>query len=543
MIEFLKKKPDLFTFLGLLILFYIIFIHNIWAYPLMDADETRYVSMARDMFNNKDFLTLYLNGEYFFEKPPLFFWLESLSFATFGKINEFTARFPVALLGIGCCYLVYFTGKKIISRSYGVISSLILATSIEFCMLAKLAILDIVVSFCIAFSLSFGLATFFCRESRKKYYWWLFYIYSAFAVLAKGIPGVVIPFGSIFFIALVSKNIKELFKPIYLLPGVILFLLITLPWHIIMFKLHNPLFWNEYIIKHHLSRFVGSEEINRTQPFYFYFITLLWGFLPWFLSCVSVWVLKIKNIFKNLNLQSNQNRFLLYNFIIVIFTLLFFSLSETKLITYILPLYPALACLGGYVWWKYITESKNEKIINFTNFLLGGILTKVSIVAIFAPIFIPKELLNDVGSTRIICLLISFICGAGLILFTKRKFYIGTFASLVLFMALQSAIITEKFFQIDYKMGQYDLMDFAKIAEEKDVSLTTFKFGTKYSLLFYGNMPVTYGPQIGITDLKEALNKKDNFVIIKNKDLKEYNKIDFVIIKQGKKYSLIDKRN
>ena len=291
-------------------------------------------------------------------------------------------------------------------------------------MLAKLAILDIVVSFCIAFSLSFGLATFFCRESRKKYYWWLFYIYSAFAVLAKGIPGVVIPFGSIFFIALVSKNIKELFKPIYLLPGVILFLLITLPWHIIMFKLHNPLFWNEYIIKHHLSRFVGSEEINRTQPFYFYFITLLWGFLPWFLSCVSVWVLKIKNIFKNLNLQSNQNRFLLYNFIIVIFTLLFFSLSETKLITYILPLYPALACLGGYVWWKYITESKNEKIINFTNFLLGGILTKVSIVAIFAPIFIPKELLNDVGSTRIICLLISFICGAGLILFTKRKFYI-----------------------------------------------------------------------------------------------------------------------
>ena len=51
--SYVSSKPELFTFLGLLLLFYFIFIHNIWAYPLMDADETRYVSMARDMFNNK----------------------------------------------------------------------------------------------------------------------------------------------------------------------------------------------------------------------------------------------------------------------------------------------------------------------------------------------------------------------------------------------------------------------------------------------------------------------------------------------------------
>ncbi len=60
----------------------------------------------------KDFLTLYLNGEYFFEKPPLYFWQECLSFALFGKINEFTARFPVALLGFLFCFVVYFTCKK-----------------------------------------------------------------------------------------------------------------------------------------------------------------------------------------------------------------------------------------------------------------------------------------------------------------------------------------------------------------------------------------------------------------------------------------------
>ena len=106
--QVVSKKLDLVVVLGLCVLFYLIFFHNIWAYPLMDTDETRYVSMARDMYNNKEFLTLYLNGEYFFEKPPLYFWIECLSFWLFKTINEFSARFPVALLGSMTCFLVYF---------------------------------------------------------------------------------------------------------------------------------------------------------------------------------------------------------------------------------------------------------------------------------------------------------------------------------------------------------------------------------------------------------------------------------------------------
>ena len=72
--DYIKKHSDLFTFLGLLVVCYFIFFFNIGNYALMDVDETRYVSMARDMFHCKDFLTLYLNGEFFFEKPPLYSW-------------------------------------------------------------------------------------------------------------------------------------------------------------------------------------------------------------------------------------------------------------------------------------------------------------------------------------------------------------------------------------------------------------------------------------------------------------------------------------
>ena len=71
-IDFIKKHADFFTVLGLCIICYFIFFHNIGNYALMDVDETRYVAMSRDMFHTKDFLTLYLNGDYFFEKPPLY---------------------------------------------------------------------------------------------------------------------------------------------------------------------------------------------------------------------------------------------------------------------------------------------------------------------------------------------------------------------------------------------------------------------------------------------------------------------------------------
>lgn len=70
--DFINKHCNIFAILGLLIVCYFVYFMNIGNYALMDVDETRYVSMARDMFNTKNFSTLYLNGEYFFEKSPLY---------------------------------------------------------------------------------------------------------------------------------------------------------------------------------------------------------------------------------------------------------------------------------------------------------------------------------------------------------------------------------------------------------------------------------------------------------------------------------------
>lgn len=534
------KHPELFTILGLGILFYFIFFHNLWAYALMDVDESRYVLMAKDMFNTKDFITLYLNGDYFFEKPPLFFWAECLSFALFGHINEFTARFPVALAGTLCAYMTYFMGRKIVSRTYGVVSSLMLATSLEFLILAKFAILDISIAMCVWFSLCFGMLTNFCEEKNKKYFWWLFYIFSGFAVMAKGIPGFIVPFSAMFFISLVSKNFKEIFKPQYFLVGMGLFLLITLPWHITMLKLHDPLFFNEYIVKHHIERFFGEDTLGRKQPFYFYFVTILWGFFPWILSTLAVFGRKIYKKDYNLDLTDTR-KFLLYNGIIAIFILLFFSVSDTKLITYILPIYPALDCLGGYVWTNYIERGEYSRIINKTVYVAGVILILTSIAAMLAPYYLPERLMTDISACKSLCIYSPLLCGIISIVFALRGKYTAVFFTYVAFITCFSAIGTEKFFEVDYKFGQDELMRYAQYAKENNKSITTYGFARKYSLAYYSDKPIEFGLFYELNDLKKALNKENNLVIIPQKLINdEISKLNYKVIDSGRKYILAE---
>lgn len=549
--DFIKKHGDLFTFLGLLIVCYFIFFFNIGNYPLMDVDETRYVSMARDMFHCKDFLTLYLNGEFFFEKPPLYFWGECLSFAIFGKVTEFTARFPVALYGTLSTLLLYFTGKKIVSRRFGVISALILATTLEFVILAKFAILDIVVTTCVGFSVMFGFLTQFVQDKNKKYIWWLFYIFSGLAVMAKGIPGFVVPFAVMFFVTIANKTFKQVFKPQYILPGFLLFFLIVLPWHLIMFKIHDPLFFHEYIIKHHIERFLNSNEINREQPFYFYILTVLWGLVPWIFSAIAVGITKLKSIKKfNVAELSNPQKYLLFNAIAFVVTMLFFSSSSTKLITYILPVYFFTACILGFVWEDYMFNKKYEKPINITVYILGGICILAGILTCFAKFVLPAQTYSDLLTIKWFCIILVLAFGISSILCAVKKHPKGVFACYVLFILITSAFGTKLFYNMDYKFGQNDLMRFAKYAHENGKKVAVINDERKYSVVYYYGIPtdmdgrnvlfITLNDKEEMKQLGHILDDKNIVAIIRKKQYQEIDKtLDFDVILEGRKHLLV----
>ena len=556
--DFIKKHSEIFTILGLILLCYFVFFFNIGNYALMDVDETRYVSMARDMFNTKDFLTLYLNGEYFFEKPPLYFWGECLSFALFGHVNEFSARFPVALYGMLCTFLMYFIGKKVVSSRYGLVSAIILATTMEFVMLAKFAILDIVVTTCIGFSVLFGFMTQFVQEKNVKYFWWLFYIFSGLAVMAKGIPGFVVPFGTMFFVTIFNKSFKKIFKPQYFIVGSLLFLLIVLPWHIVMFKMHDPLFFNEYIMKHHINRFFSSSEIHRKQPFYFYFLTILWGTFPYVLSALAVGITKIKGwIASGVNICTSPNntdiisrndmaqKFLWFNVIGFAFTMLFFSSSSTKLITYILPVYFFTSFIIAYVWEDYIFNGKWKKEINLTVYILGGLFILASIAGCFMNFYLPEKIYADVKSIQWFCVAVTGIFGISSISLAKKEKFKGVFISYALLIVILSAFGTKLFYNMDYSFGQNDLMEFAKYCRDNGDKVAVINGGRKYSVLYYYGDKVSYVTvntyDETISDDEKILLKPEVKTIIKNKDIDDMlQRFDFNVIKEGKKYKLVE---
>ena len=549
-VDFIKKHSEILAFIGLCLVLYFVFFFGIGSYPLMDIDETRYASMAHDMLRSKDFMTLYLNGEYFFEKPPLYFWLECLSFGLFGKVNEFTVRFPVSMLGFLSACLLFFVGKKNVSTKFGFVSAVVLATSAEFFILSKFAILDIVLTFCTTFSVFFGFMTLFCSESNKKWYWWLFYIFSALAVLAKGIPGFVIPFGTMFFVYIAAKKFKELFKPIFFIPGTILFLAIVLPWHFLMLEKHDPLFFNEYIIKHHIARFTTSADLGRKQPIYFFILTILWGFFPWiipFIATCKSWLSKTITVFKNgfdFDKFDNTQKFVTVNAIATIFILVFFSISSTKLITYILPIYPFLACLTAAVLLNY------EKPEIPKNKLLTVLLAILGVIFFIAGGILPfvKQLFQNDFAQYITVLFpfapIMILGGIFITLFSIKDMRKQLFIVIVAFITALSAIGVPSAFKFDYVFGQNDLMKYANMARLQDEKLASFGFGRRFSLNYYYQKHVIY-EQFLLYDRLENLLKDDKMlVVVKNIDIEECKKhTKFVIVDSGTKYSLIKRDN
>ena len=141
------------------------------------------------------------------------------------------------------------------------------------------------------------------------------------------------------------------------------------------------------------------------------------------------------------------------------------------------------------------------------------------------------------------CIVLLSASGLASILFAKKENYLGVFFTYVLLMLVLSAFGTEKFFKIDYKFGQDDLLKFAQIAKNEDKTLTCYHFSHKYSLIYYGGKPVVYGKDFTIDELKSALAKDGNLVVIPHKAIDEdVQALDYKIIEDGRKYVLVERK-
>ena len=544
-----KKSFGIFGIFGILLFIYVLFFLNLGNYELLDLDETRYVDMSKVMHQTKDFLTLYLNGEYFFEKPPLYFWLENISFFVFQKINEFTARIPGVLETIFVIFALYFGILKATkNKVFAFTTSIILATEVEYLILSKIAILDILLANCVFASIFCFVATLFSKEKNKKYFWWGFYLFCALATLAKGIPGLFLPFACAFFAGLYTKKLKEYFKPKYLLVGLFIFFVVVLPWHIIMFHIHDPLFFNEYIIKHHIARFLGGEIIHRDEPFWFYFVVLLWGMVPYthsFFALIIEKIGKLKNFkdlksfkFEKYENLTNENKLVSLSIIFMAVIFLIFTSSTTKLVTYILPIYPFLALVLGSYWTNYITNKDHKKPLEISCLVFSSVLLLGAIVAPIVFQFLKEPLKGDLIFVQNPTAIIATVCSIISLIAIKKEKRLILFLSYPLLIALLSGFCFHKFLKMDYRFGQKDLMEFSKIIKEKDYNIYTYETGLKYSLNYYAQRNVKFN--ISNEEIKDILKDKNNIIITRNKNLGEI-KENYKILQEGRKFILIHK--
>ena len=324
------------------------FLYFIWlgSYPFFTPDEGRYSEVAREMLASGDFVTPRVNGVAFLDKPVLYYWLQAAAMYLFG-VHEWSVRFFPALYGIVGCLSVYFAGRHLFNRHTGIISTIILALSPLYFGASHYANLDLEIAVLISMSL---LAFLTAAQSDGKPRTTLFilaYIFAGLGLLTKGMMAIAFPvmIGGLW-ILLLSR--WRMLLQMRLITGIVIVAAITLPWFI-MVQRANPEFLHFFFVTQQVTRFLSAAEFNNKAPVWFYVPVILVGFIPWTAFILQSAAKQLKDCWQSR--QQHAAELFLLLWIAVIF--IFFSIPNSKTVSYILPILPPLALITG----KYLSDT------------------------------------------------------------------------------------------------------------------------------------------------------------------------------------------
>jgi len=312
---------------------------NLGQRDLFNTDEGRYAEISREMVASGDWLTPRLDGLKYFEKPPLQYWATAAAFEAFGQ-NGWTARLWTGLTGFLGVLFTAFAAARLFGAAAGRAAGLILGSCLMWVFMGHASSLDMGVSFFLSFAVSaFALAQRDEAPPGSRRRWMLLgWAACALAMLSKGLIGIVLPAGAVAFYVLWQRDWRLLAR-LELARGLALFLAITAPWFI-MVSLANHEFARFFFIHEHFDRFL-SKDHGRFQPWWYFLPLLALGLVPWTLALPGALASAAR---RRPLLSFNPQRFLLAWSVLVF---VFFSVSDSKLFGYILPIFPALAMLLG----------------------------------------------------------------------------------------------------------------------------------------------------------------------------------------------------
>jgi 4-amino-4-deoxy-L-arabinose transferase-like glycosyltransferase len=299
---------------------YLLFFYGLTTAGLLGPDEPRYASIGREMAVSGDWITPRLWGEAWFEKPPLLYWMTALGFKA-GLGDDLAPRLPVALLSAAFILLFFHQVRREFGERAALYGTAILATSAGWLAYSHVSVMDIPLATTFSAAVLFSLR--WVRSGGRRGLL-IAGVLLGFAMLAKGLVPLVL-------IAPLLWVAGRRWPNLLILAGAAL--TVALPWYVLCYIQNGDVFVNEFIWKHHISRF-SSPDLQHVQPWWFYIPVLMGLLFPW-----SATVALLPQ-----HADDNRRKLLL---LIVVFGFVFFSAATNKLPGYLLPLLPLIAALAG----------------------------------------------------------------------------------------------------------------------------------------------------------------------------------------------------
>ncbi|WP_296448039.1 ArnT family glycosyltransferase [Rhodoferax sp. UBA5149] len=312
--------------------------------PLAVPDEGRYGEIGRWMLQSGDWLTPRLNGIPFFHKPPYLYWLEAMSLATFG-VNALALRL-VPALHVGLMIVaLYLSARSISSEQIARRAALMLGTSLTFLIGGQYVNHDMLVACWIGVAIWCFAFAFMAGEKPNATLARLGFAACALGMLSKGLIGIALPGLVIFVWLLWTRQFKKV-RHLPWLSGLALFALIALPWFVIAQQKY-PQFFDYMFINQQFNRYTAASY-NNPQPWWFYLLSVVLLLFPWVFFTLSQVRRPASQSLGAAPPMAKEWWSLCWIWVVAIIT--FFSIPNSKLIGYVLPVMPALALLSALGW-------------------------------------------------------------------------------------------------------------------------------------------------------------------------------------------------
>ncbi len=355
------RKNDLLAALALVLLCIGTFFSRLGVVGMIDVSESFYPAAVREMIEAHSYIVPQINYQMYFSKPILTFWLLAAGYHLFG-LNEFAGRFFPAVFAIALVMACFWVIRVLSGTRAGFLAGTLLAGSPYFLLFTRASSIDAF------FSVFLGLAmcSLLLVVSAGRTKWWpLVYVFLALAVLTKG-PAALILFGGGCLVPLIwlrpsRSATRATLASLHILPGLCLFLAITLPWYVAVQIATKGLFLKVFFLYENLGRMLGHTNLRRAF-WWRYVLVLLGGLLPWSVYLPAVFYDGWRQAKTSPQLEATGHasleilvnpRLLCLGWAAVV--IVFFSLSKTQMETYVLPACAPLAMATALTlndWWR-----------------------------------------------------------------------------------------------------------------------------------------------------------------------------------------------